>query len=144
MALFPSAEWMTAYEDLINASTEYREAAATWEGAIAFVFEAEPDRGVPSDLWAILDLWHGECRGARLIGPEEGSSAPYVIRAPYSRWKEVLRGDLDPVKGMMQGKLGLQGDLATIVRYIRAADELVNLTTQVPTQFLDEQAAAGR
>lgn len=143
MALFPSEEWMAAYEDLINASSEYREAAATWEGAIAFVFEAEPDRGVPSDLWAILDLWHGECRAARLIGPEEGSTAPYVIRAPYSRWKEVLRGDLDPVKGMMQGKLGLHGDLATIVRYIRAADELVNLTTQVPTQFLDEQAAAG-
>lgn len=144
MALFPSEGWMAAYRDLINASSEYREAAATWEGAIAFVFEAEPDRGVPSDLWALLDLWHGECREARLIGPEEGSAAPYVIRAPYSRWKEVLRGDLDPVKGMMQGKLGLQGDLATIVRYIRAADELVNLTTQVPTQFLDEQAPAGR
>jgi putative sterol carrier protein len=78
-----------------------------------------------------------------LIDPEEGSAAPYVIRAPYSRWKEVLRGDLDPVKGMMQGKLALQGDLAAIVRYIRAADELVNLTTQVPTEFLDEQAAAG-
>jgi hypothetical protein len=44
---------------------------------------------------------------------------------------------------MMQGKLALQGDLATIVRYIRAADELVNLTTKVPTRFLDEQAAAG-
>jgi hypothetical protein len=56
MALFPSEEWMAAYEDLINASSEYREAAATWEGAIAFVLEAEPDRGVPSDLWAILDL----------------------------------------------------------------------------------------
>jgi putative sterol carrier protein len=143
MTLFPSEGWMAAYEDLINASSEYREAAASWEGAIAFVLEAEPDRGVPSDLWAILDLWHGECRSARLIGPEEGSAAPYVIRAPYSRWKEVLRGDLDPVKGMMQGKLALQGDLAAIVRYIRAADELVNLTTQVPTEFLDEQAAAG-
>ena len=144
MAMFPSEEWMSAYEDLINESAEYREAAATWEGAIAFVLEAEPDRGVPSDLWAILDLWHGECRGARLIGAEEGSAAPYVIRAPYSRWKEVLRGDLDPVKGMMQGKLGVQGDLATIVRYIRAADELVDLTTKVPTSFLDEQAPAGR
>ena len=143
MALFPSEGWMAAYRDLINGSSEYREAAATWEGAIAFVFEAEPDRGVASDLWAILDLWHGECRDARLIDPEEGSAAPYVIRAPYSRWKEVLRGDLDPVKGMMQGKLGLQGDLATIVRYIRAADELVDLTTKVPTEFLDEQAATG-
>jgi putative sterol carrier protein len=143
MAIFPSDEWVTTYRDRINASSEYREAAATWEGAIAFVFEAEPDRGVREDLWAYLDLWHGECRDARMISPGEGEQAPYVIRAPYSRWKEVLRGDLDPVKGMMQGKLKVHGDLATIVRYVRAANELVHLTMQVPTQFLDELPATG-
>jgi putative sterol carrier protein len=77
-----------------------------------------------------------------MLEGEEGGGAPYVIRAPYSRWKEVLRGDLDPVKGMMQGKLKLQGDLATIVRYVRAANELVHLTMQVPTEFLDERPPA--
>jgi putative sterol carrier protein len=144
VALFPSEEWMTIYRERINASQEYREAAATWEAPIAFALEAEPDRGVPGDLWALLDLWHGECRDARMVEPMEGERAPFVIRAPYSRWKEVLRGDLDPVKGMMQGKLRLQGDLATIVRHVRAANELVHLTMQVPTQFLDELPAANR
>lgn len=144
MALFPSDEWMTIYMERINASAEYREAAATWEAPIAFVFEAEPDRGVPEDLWALLDLWHGECRDARMLEPAEAGRAPYVIRAPYSRWKDVLQGDLDPVKGMMQGKLRLQGDLATIVRYVRAANELVHLTMEVPTQFLDERPAESR
>jgi putative sterol carrier protein len=62
-----------------------------------------------------------------------------VIRAPYSRWKDVVRGDLDPVKGMMQGKLKLKGDLPTIVRYVKAANELVNLAQTVPTEFVDEQ-----
>ncbi len=138
MAVFPSDEWLAIYRDRINGSAEYREAAASWEGAIAFVFEAEPDRGVPEDLWALLDLWHGECREARMVDPREGERAPYVIRAPYSRWKEVLAGDLDPVRGMMQGKLKLRGDLPTIIRYVRAANELVHLTTTVPTEFLDE------
>jgi putative sterol carrier protein len=64
-----------------------------------------------------------------------------VIRAPYSRWKDVLRGDLDPVKGMMQGKLRVQGDLPTIVRYVRAANELVRLTGTVETEFPDEVPA---
>ena len=50
----------------------------------------------------------------------------------------MLRGDLDPVKGMMQGKLKLQGDLPTIIRAVRAANELVHLTMSVPTEFLDE------
>ncbi|HEX6230881.1 MAG TPA: SCP2 sterol-binding domain-containing protein [Actinomycetota bacterium] len=144
MALFPSDEWLTIYRDRINASPEYREAAATWEGAVGFVFEAEPDRGVPEDLWLVLDLWHGECREARMVTSEEGERAPYLIRAPYFRWKEVVRGELDPVKGMMQGKLRLQGDLATIVRYVRAANELVHLTMQVPTEFLDEAPAVNR
>ena len=60
-----------------------------------------------------------------------------MIRAPYARWKEVLLGELDPLKGMMQGKLRLQGDLATIVRYVRAANELVHLTGTVETEFPD-------
>ncbi len=140
MAVFPSDEWLAIYRDRINGSAEYREAAATWEGAIAFVFEAEPDRGVPEDLWAWLDLWHGQCREARMVTADEGARAPYVIRAPYTRWKEVLAGDLDPVKGMMQGKLKLRGDLPTIIRHVRAANELVHLTSTVPTEFLDELA----
>ena len=138
MSIFPSDEWLGAFADLVNGSEEYRQAAEDWEGAIAFVFEAEPDRGVPEDVWAVLDLWHGSCRSARIVPSAEGERAPYVIRAPYSRWKDVLRERLDPVKGMMQGKLKLQGDLPAIIRHVRAANELVHLTTLVPTEFLDE------
>ena len=138
MALFPSEEWISRYRDLINGSEEYREAAQTWEGDIAFFMEAEPDRGVPENLVAWLDLWHGECRGARMITAEESDSAAYGIRAPYSRWREVVLGDLEPVKAMVQGKLKLRGDLATIVRHVRAAKELVHLTTLVPTEFLGD------
>ncbi len=138
MPRFPSHEWFVEFRERINGSAEYREAAADWEGDIAFVIEAEPDERVPEDFWGRLDLWHGECREAGAVSPEEGERARYVIRAPYSRWREVLRGDLDPIKGMMQGKLKLRGDLSTIVRYVRAASELVNLTQAVPTTFPDE------
>jgi putative sterol carrier protein len=140
MAVFPSTEWVEAFAQRINASETYREAAATWEGAIAFVFQAEPDRGVPSDVWALLDLWHGECRDARIVDPDEGGAAPYVIRAPYTRWRSILEGELDPVKAMMQGKLKVRGNLATIIRYVRAANELVRLTGSVPTEFVGERA----
>ncbi len=138
MALFPSDAWFAEFAERINGSAEYRESAAGWEGDIAFVFEAEPDKGVPEDQWGWLDLWHGECRAAHLVAREEGERARYIIRAPYTRWKEVLRGELDPIKGMMQGKLKLKGDLPTIVRYARSANELVHLTTTVPTEFADE------
>jgi putative sterol carrier protein len=135
---FPTDPWFQELVERINGSPEYRDAASTWEGDIAFVIEAEPDRGVAEDVWGHLDLWHGECRGGGVVDPDRGAGSRYVIRAPYSRWKEVLRGDLDPVKGMMQGKLRVQGDLPTIVRYVRAANELVHLTGTVPTEFPDE------
>ena len=138
MAVFPSEEWLKEYVERINTSPAYKEAAATWEGDVAYVIEAEPDKGVPETVWAWLDLWHGECREGKFITPEEGEKAQFLIRAPYSRWKEVIKKELDPIKGMMQGKLKLKGDLPTIVRYVKASNELVNLAQTVPTEFPDE------
>jgi putative sterol carrier protein len=103
--MFPSKEWLDVYVERINESADYREAAATWEGDICYVFEPEPDKGVPLEIWSWLDLWHGECREGRYgVSPEDGEKAKFIIRAPYTRWKEVIRKELDPVKGMMQGK----------------------------------------
>lgn len=138
MPEFPRDEWFQDYLVEINASPEYREAAADWEGDIAFLIEAEPDRGVPSDVFAYLDLWHGRCRRAGVITPDEAEAARYQIAAPYTRWKDVLLGDLDPIKGMMQGKLKVRGDLPTLVRQVRSANELVRLTGEVETVFPDE------
>ena len=50
----------------------------------------------------------------------------------------MVEGELDPIKGMMQGKLRVRGDLPTIVRYVKAANELVRLTGLIDTEFPDE------
>jgi putative sterol carrier protein len=135
---FPTQEWFDAYVVQINASNEYRVAAAEWEGDIAFLIKAEPDKGVPDDVWGWLDLQRGRCLGGGLIDEARAVEAAYAITAPYTRWKDVLQEELDPIKGMMQGKLKVRGDLPTIVRQVRAATELVRLTGMVDTQFPDE------
>lgn len=137
MTAFPTEAWFQELVTRINASVAYREAAADWEGDIAFLVEAEPDRGLSADVWGLLDLWHGTCRGGGVIEAGRGREAAYILKAPYSRWKEVVTGELDPIKAMMQGKLKVQGDLPTIVRQVRAANELVELTQQIPTEFPD-------
>ena len=139
MAEFASQAWFDAFVVEINASAHYREVAADWEGDIAFRIIAEPDLGVPADLYGYLDLWHGACRGGKVIDAAEADAAAYTIAAPFSRWKDVVEGDLDPIKGMMQGKLRVRGDLPTIVRYVKAANELVRLTGMVETEFQDER-----
>jgi putative sterol carrier protein len=140
MVAFGTQEWLDEYRARINASASYREAAATWEGELAFGFDAEPDHNWPDTRYAVMDLWHGECRNAREADQAEADAAPFLISAPYSRWKQVVRGELDPIKGMMQGKLKLRGDLPTIVRYVKASNELVNLASAIPTEFPDEEA----
>jgi putative sterol carrier protein len=139
MPEFPTQPWFDAFVAEVNASEEYRVAAADWEGDIAFLVEAEPDKNMPADVWGYLDLWHGACRSGGVVGPHDGARAAYVIAAPYTRWKDVVQGDLDPVRGMMQGKLKVRGDLPTIIRYVRAANELVRLTGEVDTTFPDER-----
>ena len=142
MPVFPSEEWLAEFVEKVNGSAEYADAAATWEGDLVFVYEKEPDKGVDEDVYAWLDLWHGKCRdAAKLDGPDDprAASAKFTITAPYSRWKSVLKKELDPVKGMMQGKIKVKGDLPTIVRYVKASNVLVDLTSTVDTQFIDEQ-----
>jgi len=137
MVQFGTQEWLDEYRRRINASPAYRAAAATWEGAVAYLFEAEEGRS-PRTLCAIIDLWRGDCRSARIGTPEEAAKAPFLIRAPYSRWKQILRGELEPIKGMMQGKLLLRGDPRAIVRHLRASHELVTIAADIPTEFPDE------
>lgn len=138
MATFPSDDWLRSYKDAINASETYRRLASEWEGDVTYVVEAEPDSGVIDEVWGWVDLWHGTCRDAKVVTPQEGGKARYVIRAPYSRWKEVLLGRLDPIKGMMSGKLKLSGDLPEISRQREAASELVRIACDIPTTFPDE------
>ena len=138
MARFPSDAWWDGFVDSINGSPSYAEVAADWEGAVCLVIEAEPDKGIPETLYGWLDLWHGACRSGAFVAQADGEAAPYVVRAPYSRWKAVIAGELDPIKGMMQGKLKVTGDLPTLVREVKAASELVSLAGTVPTEFADE------
>jgi putative sterol carrier protein len=134
---FLSDEWFARFVDLINGSEEYREAAAEWEGDIALHVRAEPDKGLPHDVWGYLDLWHGGCREGGVSDVTIGERARYVLSAPYSRWKDVVLGELDPIRAMMQGKLSVRGDLPTIVREVRSASELVHLLGQIDTAFPD-------
>jgi putative sterol carrier protein len=135
VAAFATQEWLEQLQAALNASEAYRDAAATWEGEVAFAFEAEPGCGWPETVHAVLDLRSGECRKARVASEEEAESAPFVLRAPYSRWKQVLEKELDPIKGMMQGTLRLKGDLPTVVRHAKAANVLVTVAGEVPTEF---------
>jgi putative sterol carrier protein len=137
---FPSAEWCAAYKEALNANPAYKIAAREWtHGPVAYVVTADPAIGIAEDTGMWLDLHQGVCSGCRLVSREEADKAAFVIVASYARWKEVIRKELDPTKGMMQNKLKLtKGHMPTIVKFVTSNKELVESTTRVPTQFVDE------
>jgi putative sterol carrier protein len=135
---FPSDEWVRLYKDAINNNPEYRTGAADWtHGVVALICKALPP-ALPKDIGIWLNLDRGVCHDAKIVTVEEALKAPFCITGEYARWKQVIKKELDPIKGMMQGKLKLKGDLPTIVRAVKASQELVNSCAMVPTQFLDE------
>src|SRR5262252_9048084 len=139
MPLFPSAEWVTDYKNILNASAQYKQAGAGWtHGPIALVTRADAAIGIPEDVGIWLDLHQGVCRDARMVTRAEAEKAPFCISGEYARWKQVMRKQLDPIAGMMQKKLELKGQMTIIVRFVAASKALVEATQSIPTQFLDE------
>ncbi len=138
--VFPSPEWTAAYKDAINGNAAYKTAGKDWtHGVVAMVVKADAAIGIPEDTAMWLDLHQGVCRDCRLTTSADAQNAAFVIVADYARWKQVIRKELDPIKGMMQGKLKLtKGHMPTIVKYVNASKELVESTARVPTKFRDE------
>jgi putative sterol carrier protein len=138
--LFPSPEWAAAYEKAINENAKYKEAGKDWtHGAVAMVVKAEPTLGIMEDQAMWLDIDRGSCQSCRMVPMSEAEKAPFVIVADHARWKSVIKGEMDPIKGMMQGRLKLtKGHMPTIVKYVTSQRELVQTSTKVPTKFRDE------
>ena len=137
---FPSEEWVKEFQKAINNNKEYEKTARNWSyGAITLVITKEPELGVNDNVYIWLDLDRGKCHEARIVKKEEGESAPFIIEGSYKRWKQVIRKELEPIKGILQGKLKLKkGNLPIIVRFIDAARQLVYSSSMVDTEFLDE------
>lgn len=131
-------EWAQAFRDEINASDAYRQAARGWKWTVGLVVEAEPDKHFAQARGLVLDLFDGEARDVKVGSADDARACDFVITATYSRWKQVATKQLDAIRGMLQGKLKVKGNLPTIVRYTRASQELTNCTSRVPVAWPDE------
>ncbi len=130
---FPSDEWIKALSELLNASDSYQRSAKDWEGD--FIFIADPDDAYPETAYLHLQLYHGSSAGAAQVYPDDMPETEFIINAPYSTWRKVIDGKLDPIQGMMTGQLKLQGDLMKVMRYPKAAQEIVSCCAKIPTDW---------
>ena len=138
MHRFPSEEWTEAWRVALSNDPAYREAGKPWRfGSVAVIVQSDPANGVERDAGMILDVDRGECHGATFVEDVDNSvEAEFVIVASYVCWKDVIERKLDPIKGMMEGKLKLvRGHLPTIIRFVEPARIVVASASKVPTDF---------
>lgn len=130
-----TAPWVDAWADEIRTSDSYRQAAATWEGSVALAMSDLHGAG-SGERGVFLDLWHGDCREARVASDDDLQQADFVLAADLDVWRRVLARDLDPILGLMTGKLKLRrGSLAQLTPQMNASKELVLAATRVSSTF---------
>ncbi|MFO8035083.1 MAG: SCP2 sterol-binding domain-containing protein [Anaerolineales bacterium] len=130
---FPSDAWIKELKDRLNQSESYKRSAKDWEGD--FIFVIEPDEDYDQEAYFFLGLYHGESTGAEMLEDENQREAEFVIRAPYRIWRKVIDGELDPIQGMMTKRLKLQGNIMKVMRYPKAAQEIVSSCAEIPTEW---------
>jgi putative sterol carrier protein len=133
MAKFPTDEWVVALMDKLNSDERYAQIASKWEGDMRFVVEASGP--LKETKMYYIDLWHGKCRAA-FTEDEPGNRIPaFTLKAPYENFARVVTGKLDPMQALMTRKLGVQGNMAVLMRsvptvldFVRCAREITDST----------------
>jgi putative sterol carrier protein len=82
-----------------------------------------------------MDLWHGKCRQAYLVTDESEKEPVFRMAAPLSVWRKVVTKELDVIQGLLTRQIKLKGNMAMIMRNVKAAQELVECCTHIETEF---------
>jgi putative sterol carrier protein len=130
---FPSDEWIKELSARLNASETYAQTATTWEGDTIFIIL--PDADHPETTYLYIDLQHGKASDARQLSSLDDQKSLFTTSAPFSIWRKVLEGRLDPIQGVFSGKLKLVGSMAQFLRSPKATSEMVKVAEQIDTDF---------
>jgi putative sterol carrier protein len=128
-----SPEWLNDYLAKLNNNKAYEEAAAVWEGDFIFIFE--PEGNLDHEIRLYLDLWHGKARSGRFLEPTENQNSEYIFSGKWGNWEKIMKGQLDPIKGLAMGKFKLKGNMAKVMRSVKSAQQLTATILMVDTDW---------
>jgi putative sterol carrier protein len=151
---------MDEYRKRLNENKEYKEAGkgwgVGWNGDFIFQMENVPIdkislKDLPADMakelkeyvikgtvYSYIRLKDGECLEARPIKDPKEVQVGFIQKGPYENWKKLTRGELDPTRALLARQFTLQGDMAKVMRYARAANLMAKISATIKTEFPDE------
>lgn len=128
MVLFASDEWVEALKEEANADVEIARAAKGFNATIQFMVKNTSERGD-------LSFWTYTKDGTFLEVRSGEKECDYAITGDYLVWKDIVEGKQDPLQAIMIKKLVFEGNMQTIMKYIKAINLLMEAVQRVPTEF---------
>lgn len=133
MPKFPSNEWIKAFADEMNKSPEYAEANKNWEGDVCYV--VLPDGPLREPVYFYVDAWHGHVRNAYMSHEPPATKVAFIMSAPYSVWRKLIEGKLNPIPALARQQIKLEGNLVKLMQTTKGAQATFECVTRVPTEF---------
>lgn len=134
MAQFPTAAWVQALSEKLNSDEKYAHIAHSWEGDMLFVID--PGGNLAQETKIYLDLWHGKCRNAYVVSEKDVPKTVFSLRAPYENFARLLKGELEPMQALLTRKLGVEGNMAVLMRNIPTVLDFVRCCREVTDSFV--------
>ena len=125
--------WTTRFREEINRSDSFRTHGASWEAPIALEMSF---RGSAKPRRVVLRLHRGTCEEAHCTSPDGDEDLELVIRTYVAGWQRILAGRMDPIWGIVSGRLKLvRGSLSDLIPFALAAKALVESAALIDAEF---------
>lgn len=133
MTKFPSEGWAHEFMKALNESEEYMKAAREWKGDFIFLITLEEN--LKEEMIFYFELKDGKCLKALRLNDMEERKAEFVFESSYSNWKKLMRREIDPIQGFMDGKFKLSGNMLKLMQNIKATQVLIKVMGKIETEF---------
>ncbi|MFW6448939.1 MAG: SCP2 sterol-binding domain-containing protein [Halobacteriota archaeon] len=134
---FPSEEWIEEWRSRLNENERYAEVGADWGVDFNgdFVFTIEADDAFDETHHYFVGLEGGECTAAQRVDDPDEVDHAFRLTGTYTSWKELSRGEIGAIAGILRGKFELIGDRMQVLQYSDAAVEMVETATELDTEY---------
>jgi putative sterol carrier protein len=141
MPPFPSRAWCEDALRLLEADPETIRAGQGWTADIGVVVDAEPGK-LDRPFVVYVRPVEGKIEEWRvLVDPDDLDEfePAYRIQAPYSVWKGMLTGSVDPIEAVLRRRIHVEGDLQPLVERMQHKGLAERVLERIETDFIDER-----
>jgi putative sterol carrier protein len=133
--IFPGLEWTQEVQRICNADPEFKEAVQDFNGKMMFHIEA--DEKIDKSVCLFLDIADAQVKeAAEYADMKDRPDTDYILSAKYTQWKEVITGQLEPLRAIMTRKMKLvKGSQLKMLKYVKFTLKMMDVTKAVDSDF---------